>query len=173
MAADLDLLEATGTVSRQSLDDNTRELFERGIAAIEDGRVADALGFLREANALAPDHAQLRSVLGLAVAQADGNFPEARTLCEDAAKQEFFNPEVYLNLARVYLCFGFKNEGCRFLMRGQMIDPANAEIQQALDQLGARMDPVLRFLPRQHFINRWLGSARHTLTERQDTQVAA
>lgn len=163
MDADVELLEATGAVSRQSLDDETRELFERGIAALEDGRVADALGFLREANALAPDHAQLRSVLGLAVAQADGNFPEARTLCEDAAKQEFFNPAVYLNLAKVFLRFGRRSEALRYLRRGQMIDPGNTSIQALIASLGRRRLPIIPFLPRRHAFNRVLGNARNRM----------
>ena len=87
--------------------------------------------------------------------------------------QVILNPEVYLNLARVYLHFGFKTEGRRFLLRGQMIDPANAEISGALEGLGARLDPVLRFLPRRHFINRWLGSARHLIGAGEGEQIAA
>ena len=119
------------------------------------------------------DHAGSRSYLGVCVGICDRRFEEAVALCTSASKQEFFNPEAYLNLARVYLHFGFKNEGRRFLLRGQMIDPANAEIATALGQLGARMSPVLRFLPRRHFINRWLGSARHRFGADEGTQVAA
>ncbi len=148
-------------------------LFQQGLVLFQREQYEKARVCFHAAQDAEPNHSRARSYLGVSIATCERQFEEALALCTSAAKQEFFNPEVYLNLARVYLCFGFKNEGCRFLMRGQMIDPANVEIQRALDQLGARMDPVLRFLPRQHFINRWLGSARHTLTERQDTQVAA
>ncbi len=110
-----------------------------------------------------PDHARGRSYLGVCLATCERRFEEALALCTSASKQEFFNPEVYLNLARVYLHFGFKAEGRRYLLRGQMIDPANPVIQQELDRLGRRVEPVLRFLPRRHFVNRWLGTAKHAL----------
>ena len=148
-------------------------LFQQGFDLFQREENDQALVCFRSAHAAAPDHARARSYLGVCVAICERQFEEALVLCTSASKQEFFNPEVYLNLARVYLRFGFKHEGCRFLMRGQMIDPANAEIQLALQRLGSRMDPVLRFLPRQHFINRWLGNARHTLNDRHNTQVAA
>ena len=45
------------------------------------------------------------------------------SLCRSAAKEEFFNPALYHNLARVHLAFGFKAEGIRYLRRGLMIDP--------------------------------------------------
>lgn len=149
------------------------EFFEQGFVLFHRGENEQALVCFHSAHDAEPDHARARSYLGVCIAICERDLEEALVLCTSASKQEFFNPEVYLNLARVYLHFGFKNQGCRFLMRGQMIDPANTEIQQALQKLGARTNPVLRFLPRHHFINRWLGSARHTLTDRHDTQVAA
>lgn len=149
------------------------ELFQQGLVLFHREETEQALVSFYAAQDAEPDHALARSYLGVCIAICERRFEEALALCTSASKQEFFNPEVYLNLARVHLRFGFKDEGCRFLMRGQMIDPANREIQQALQQLGARTSPVLRFLPRHHFINRWLGSARHTFTDRHDTQVAA
>jgi len=159
--ADVEVLDNRGTPSKQSLDDATRALFEHGIDALEADRAADAMASLREAYALAPDHARIRSVLGLAVARADGNFAEARTLCEDAAKQEFFNPELYLNLAKVYLHFGRRSEALRYLRRGEMIDPGHAPIQLLIASLGRRRLPIVPFLPRRHPVNRALGTARN------------
>lgn len=163
MDADRKVHAARGTPSKQSLDDGTRGLFERGIAALGDGRAEEAEALLREANTVAPGHAQIRSLLGLAVARANGNFAEARRLCEDAAKQEFFNPEVYLNLAKVYLCFGRRSEALRYLRRGQMIAPGHAETQGLIASLGRRRLPIIPFLPRRHAVNRALGTARSKL----------
>ncbi len=120
-----------------------------------------------------PTNAQARSYLGVCVAANEHDFERASALCSAAAKEEFFNPDLYLNLARVHLIFGFKSEGRRYLLRGGMIDPANERIQVALEQLGARSEPVLRFLPRRHLINRWLGGARCFLQVRGRTQVTA
>ena len=148
-------------------------LFQRGLVLFHDGANDVAQACFRAAHEAEPEHARARSYLGVCVAICDRKLEESLALCTSASKQEFFNPEVYLNLARVHLHFGFKTEGRRFLMRGQMIDPANREIQLALQQLGARLDPVLRFLPRRHFINRWLGNARYALGSRYGEQIAA
>ena len=93
-------------------------------------------------------------------------FDRAMELCQSAAKQEFFNPDLYLNMARLNLAFGFTSEALRYLRRGKMIDPANADIEAVMQELGLRVSPVLVFLPRRHVLNRWLGNARHFFLRR-------
>ncbi len=148
-------------------------LFQQGLVYFVREAYEEAQVCFQAAHDAEPDHARARSYLGVCVAICEGRFEEALALCTSASKQEFFNPETYLNMARVYLRFGFKTEGRRYLLRGQMIDPANVQVSQALEQLGERVSPVVRFLPRQHFINRWLGSARHVLGAGRRVQVAA
>lgn len=147
--------------------------FERGHAKLREGDLQAALECLQKAHEVDPDHARVRSYLGLCLALCERRFDRAVELCASATKQEFFNPELYLNLARVHLAFGFKNEGHRYLLRGQMIDPANEEIRTALDNLGDRTLPVLSFLPRRHILNRWLGTARHVIGRRDRVDIAA
>jgi len=141
-----------------------RELFERGRSMVEGGNAAEAVSLLRTAYAAEGHDAKVRSWYGLCVGLAEHDFEQAVALCQSAAKQEFFNPDLYLNLARLYLGFGFKAEGVRYLRRGLMIDPAHAAILQALRDLGDRSPPVLGFLPRRHPINRWLGAVRHAVS---------
>ncbi|MFT5442650.1 MAG: Flp pilus assembly protein TadD [Myxococcota bacterium] len=151
----------------------TADLFELGLASFRNNALHEAQRCFQAAHDADPGHARARSYLGVCVALGERRLDEAVALCTSASKQEFYNPEVYLNLARVYLSFGFKVEGRRYLLRGQMIDPANAEINQALGRLGQRVSPVLPFLPRRHFINRWLGTAKHALAPGERSQVAA
>ncbi len=160
MSSEVEVYEASGQAARQVLDDETRRLFERGLGALDAGRVEEAIDSLRAAHERAPEHARIRSNLGLAIARSDGDFTAARTLCEDAAKQEFFNPDLYLNLARVYLRFDRRSEALRYLRRGQMIDPGHEPIRRAIASLGQRRLPILPFLPRRHPVNRALGTAR-------------
>ncbi len=111
-------------------------------------------------------HAQVRSWYGLTLGLARHRYHEALDLCQSAVKQEFFNPELYVNVAQLNLAFGFKAESLRYLRRARMIDPGNEEIHRLLEELGPRSTPVLRFLPRRHVLNRWLGSARYAVTRR-------
>ncbi len=107
-----------------------------------------------------PANARYRSFYGLCLALVERRFDRALELCRSAAKEEFFNPELYHNLARVHLAFGFKAEAIRYLRRGLMIDPANLAMTDDLQYLGRRQAPVLPFLPRRHAVNRWLGRVR-------------
>jgi tetratricopeptide (TPR) repeat protein len=106
-------------------------------------------------------HAQVRSWYGLALGLARRRYQEALDLCQSAVKQEFFNPDLYVNVAQLNLAFGFKAESLRYLRRARMIDPGNQAIRRLLEELGPRSAPVLPFLPRRHVLNRWLGGARH------------
>jgi Flp pilus assembly protein TadD len=148
-------------------------LFEQGKRSYEQGDYAGALTCFKRIHEAEPGDARSRSFLGLCIALAERRFDVGLEYCASAVKQEFFNPELYLNLARVHLAFGFKTEGRRYLLRGKMIDPGNAAIEEALTNLGARQDPVLRFLPRRHLLNRWLGSARYVLSRRVGVGAAA
>jgi tetratricopeptide (TPR) repeat protein len=141
----------------------SREVFERARALFDAGDPTAALGWLERAYACDANDARVRSWYGLCVGLVERRFEEAVELCQSAAKQEFFNPDLYLNLARLYLGFGFKAEGVRYLRRGLMIDPGHAEILQMLRDLGDRAAPVLGFLPRRHPVNRWLGAVRHVI----------
>ena len=153
----------SGVASTRRENQAAEASYNEGVACFERGEHETAQRCFQEAHDHDPEHARARSYLGLCVAITERRFEEAVALCTSASKQEFFNPEVYLNLARVHLHFGFKAEGRRFLLRGQMIDPANEAIQLELARLGTRVEPVLRFLPRRHVLNRTLGRLRHRL----------
>ena len=136
------------------------EQFRRGEAALESDSPGEALDHFRAAHRLEPTSARYRSYYGLCLGIVERRFDQALELCRSAAKEEFFNPALYRNLARVHLAFGFKSEGIRYLRRALMIDPANQEILGDLRELGVRRRPPLGFLPRGHLINRWLGLFR-------------
>lgn len=148
------------------LNDSANVLFDQGRQLLEQGQAEEALKRLDLAYSQAPHHARIRSYYGLALAIVERRFAEAAELCNSSLKQEFFNPDLYYNAARVYLEFGFKSDAVRCLRRGRMIDPAHKPNSELLRDLGMRRGPVLRFLPRAHRLNVWLGHARHRLGSR-------
>jgi len=161
MSGEVEVLEASGeSGQRHVLEGEARIRFDAGCLDLTENRVEQAIENLREAHTLAPQSAPVRSFLGLALARGGGSFSEARALCEEAAKQEFFNPELYLNLAKVFLCFDRRSEALRYLRRGAMIDPGHEPIRQMIASLGNRKLPIVPFLPRRHPVNRALGTAR-------------
>jgi len=133
------------------------ESYRRGRDLLERGEMQPALEHFRTAHQVDRANPRYRSFYGLGLALVERRFDRALELCRSAAKEEFFNPELYHNLARVHLAFGFKAEAIRYLRRGLMIDPGNRAMLTELSELGMRRRPVLSFLPRRHPVNRLLG----------------
>ena len=136
------------------------ESYRRGRQLLAQGHQSDAFDYFRTAHTLDGSNPRYRSYYGLCLGLVERRFNEGLELCRSAAKEEFFNPELYHNLARVHLAFGFKAEGIRYVRRGLMIDPGHPGMRTELRQLGVRQPPMLPFLPRRHPLNRWLGRVR-------------
>jgi len=149
------------------------EHYRRGRDLFDCGKQDDALASFRTAYNLDRANPRYRSFFGLGLALVERRFDRALELCRSGAKEEFFNPELYHNLARVHLAFGFKAEAIRYLRRGLMIDPGNAPMIQDLSGLGLRERPLLSFLPRRHPMNRWLGRCRRLWGEEEDGRLAS
>lgn len=147
---------------------SAEEHFRRGEQELAAGCHSAALEHFRAAHRLEPNSPRIRSFYGLCIGLAESRFDRALELCRGAAKEEFFNPILYHNLARVHLAFGFKAEAIRFLRRGLMIDPASTAIRDELGRLGVRRRPVLGFLRRRHVLNRWFGRLLRKDTESED-----
>ncbi len=145
---------------------SAEEHYRRGSAELEAEHFAGALEHFRAAHRLDPTSPRYRSYFGLCLGVAERRFDKALELCRSAAKEEFFNPALYHNLARVHLAFGFKAEAIRYLRRGLMIDPECEAIGAELRHLGVRRRPVLGFLRRENALNRWCGLLRRRV--RQD-----
>jgi tetratricopeptide (TPR) repeat protein len=142
-----------------------------GREALVNNEAATALEHFRSAHQIDRANPRYRSYYGLALALVERRFDRALELCRSAAKEEFFNPDLYHNLARVHLAFGFKAEAIRYLRRGLMIDPANAAMQTDLRELGTRGRPTLGFLPRRHALNRVVGQLRRWWGHEEPTSV--
>ncbi len=129
----------------------------RGLELLERGQGPDALAHLSRAYLTNPQSARYRSSYALALALVRRQFLGAVELARAAIRQEFYNPELYQNLARIHLAFDCKAEAIRFLKRGLMVDPEHEALQKLMAGLGVRRRAPLRFLPRSHLVNRLLG----------------
>lgn len=130
----------------------------RDALALDDPTLA--FEHFRSAHQIDRANPRYRSYYGLGLALVERRFDRALELCRSAAKEEFFNPDLYHNLANVHLAFGFKAEAIRYLRRGLMIDPGSKTMQLELRELGTRTRPSLGFLPRRHPLNRVIGRLR-------------
>ncbi|HJV34820.1 tetratricopeptide repeat protein, partial [Geomonas sp.] len=76
--------------------------------------------------------------------------------CLSALQLEPDNPAHFINLARIHLVAKQKADALRVLRQG-MAAAASPEILALLEGLGNRKPPVLSFLHRDHFLNKYLG----------------
>jgi tetratricopeptide (TPR) repeat protein len=140
------------------------ELFDRGMRLIEARHDHDALRNLKKSYQMNPDSSRCLSYLGLALAYAEKRYREAEELCQLAIRKEFYHPEYYLNLGRVYLHANHKKRAIWVFRKGLEVDKSDVRLRRALENLGQRAQPVIKFLPRAHIMNRTLGKVRQKVT---------
>ena len=116
---------------------SAQEHFRQGREDLRDEALDRALAHFRTAHRLDPGSAQYRSFYGLVLGLCERHWERALELCRSAARDEFFDPIHYHNLACLHLAFGFKAEALRLLRRGLMIAPDHEEILTALRDLGS------------------------------------
>ena len=131
------------------------KLFKRSLEALRAGQTPSALALLERALSES-DNPSWHSYLGYCIAKERGQVKRGTELCLASLAQEPQNPAHYLNLARVHVIAKQKADALRVLREG-MAAGGNEEIATLLAQLGVRKPPVLRFLARDHLLNKWLG----------------
>ncbi len=137
--------------------ENTRaqKLFTDGMSELESGNVGSALGLLSEAAEL-DDSPKVRSHLGYCLAREKGDFFRGVSMCREAILEDSGNSSHYLNLGRIHLLRGDKREALR-VFRDGLLQEDNRSIKEELRTFGQRKPPVIGSLPREHFLNRFLG----------------
>ncbi len=136
------------------------ESVEKGRELLRSGLQNAALEHFASAYERDPANPRYRSYYGWAVALIEHRVDRGLSLCRSALRDDYDNPEMYCNLARVLLAFGRKSEALRYLRRGLMVAPTDALLLREWRTLGVRKRPVLPFLSRRNPINRVLGRLR-------------
>ena len=78
---------------------------------------------------------------------------DAVSLCEQAARQEFYKAELLNNLGRVYLMSGQRKKAYDMFKKGIETDPEFFKNHLCLEAMGVRSRPVFGFLGRNHPVN--------------------
>ena len=79
------------------------------------------------------------------------------SLCREALQLEPDNPDHYYQLSRIHLITGEKRKAIKSLRKGLKLKRHQPIIDE-LFRLGARQEPVFLSLPRDHIINRTVGT---------------
>lgn len=137
--------------------------FKRGLAALGQRQPDDAAKFFRSAIELErqrrvsrPDMRYL-SYYGLSLAQGGKATRQAIRACETAVARDGYDPDLVLNLAKVYVLAGKTTRALETLERGLRMAQHHPGLKAMLSRLDRRSRPVVSFLDRSHPINRVLG----------------
>lgn len=164
-------MELSGSLEYRAFDSEmqfTKEVsrkLERALTRCREGQWARGLrGLLQVAESRETDLPSLYySYLGRAIASQERRVSEGLLLCRHAVRLECYQPENYANLARTYLLAGRRREAFQALARGLAVDADHPDLLNLRIELGARREPVLRFMSRCNPINQLLGRIRHGL----------
>src|SRR5688572_5665970 len=138
--------------------------FRKGLQALDEMRHLDSLAYfesalhLEERSGNPAPRMKYLSYYGLSLSLAAGRTHEAIEMCERALSVEFYNPDLYLNVARVYLSAGERRRAHKALCQGLRIEKRHAGLLAEFRRMGVRRKPLFAFLPRRHVLNRLTGS---------------
>lgn len=140
-----------------------KEYLELGLAYMREKNWESALTTLLESQKRFSDLPEeevppvLFSSLGLCYAMARNNLMSGLSYCQRAIALDEFQPNFYHNLGLIYLKAGDKKKALAIFRKGLKLKPEHSGIWSQISQMGLRKPPVLSFLPRQHFLNKFLG----------------
>ncbi|MBI5025134.1 MAG: tetratricopeptide repeat protein [Nitrospirae bacterium] len=133
------------------------EFYSKGISFLRKGNTLNALAQFQKAFEIEPQNPKYQSFFALCSAIERGTVNEAIVSCKKAIGREPETPELYFNLGKVYLKANKMGEAIEAFRQGLKLNANNKEISAILDTLGTRKRPILPFLSRDNFINKYLG----------------
>lgn len=142
-------------------DAEAEKEFSKGLKALRDGNSVVALTCFEKAAGMA-SRPEYSSFLGFCIAKERGQVRTGIRLCRDALEKEPENAVHYLNLGRIHLAAGDKQEAIRVFREGLGHGP-NREITALLDHIGTRKPPVISSLSRSNPVNKFLGKLLNRL----------
>ena len=140
--------------------------FRKAIAYLRDGHPDEAMPHMRKAVELEEQNPYYVSYLGLLTARAENKWAEGEQLCRTALQMKRNEPQLYLNLAEVYVSAGRRADAAEILIRGLKNARKDFRLRLALSRISERRRPVIPFLSRANWLNRNLGIWRHRAVQR-------
>lgn len=142
----------------------SKALFNLALEQMGHNRIPEAMKSLEAALRISPRSGLYLSHYGVCVATERGDYATAVKLCERAIKLQPKDPVNRVNLGRVYRLKGRTGEAYEQFVTAWKMNRHHPAPAAELSRMGIRRPPVLRFLPRSHWLNRQLGKLRALVT---------
>ncbi len=140
--------------------------YREGLVALSAGRAEQASGLFEKAMRAERRHdvtqprMRYLSYFGLSVALSRGANKDALRACETAVHNENYNPDLLLNLGKVYAMAGRMTKALTVFVKGLELDPRHRGLQAAMKKMDRRERVPVGWLERSHPVNNWLGRMR-------------
>lgn len=96
------------------------------------------------------------------------DFDRALALCIKSLKGDITNPDIYLNLAKIYIFADNKTLAIKAIEKGLKHDSTHEGLVHLHKELGERREPAVGFLPRGATINKSIGKLTYKQDKSQD-----
>jgi predicted Zn-dependent protease len=142
------------------------QVFSNALKAYREGSLRyAAAGFRRVIEDGSEDPRHL-SYCGLLMAIGEGKVREGLELCENALEKAFYDPEMYLNLAKLHFLTGWRSRAVHVLRQGLRVDPNDNRLHRELQRIDFRSKPAFSFLGRNHPVNKYVGRVKTRLSRK-------
>lgn len=158
-----DIDERAWQANAAAFETPTLGLCQEARARLHADRPEEALTLLRRALCIDPESPRALSLYGYALAKARGDYPEALRICRLALRLAPGDPELRTNLGRVHRLRGNNGAAHRNFMDAFQHDRRHPGACAELARMGIRRRPIVPFLGRGHWCNRFLGRVRHRI----------
>jgi len=138
---------------------------DKGFALIKDHNTLDALFYLEKVIEESR-RSDVRSAYAMCIALERGKVKDGIDLCIQAIEDDPENVFHFLNLGKIYLKDGKKAVAIDIFRKGLrfgMDNESAKEITFILNELGIRKRPLLPFLKRDNFFNKYMGLILHKI----------
>ena len=154
-----------------------QKIFHDALKKMSENNFEVALGLLSSLNPLGdPINPRLRSYYGLCLAKAQAKLFEGIRVCQEALALERRDPDIYYNLAQLYLLSGKQKSAINLLYRGlphEQKQNKSYKIVNLIEELVRRRHPFIPWLSRKNPINKYMGKftyARAKRIQRDETR---
>jgi uncharacterized protein HemY len=135
-------------------------MLRRSKRLIDEGRHKDAEHYLKLALDKVPDNRECLAYMAVALAGGKHKFVSAEKLAKSIIRDNPYDATAYYALGRVNLLGRRRGSAFRNLEKARNLASGDRSIEKQVDQLDPRRPPVIRWLPRNNFLNILLGRLR-------------
>jgi tetratricopeptide (TPR) repeat protein len=159
----------TGLASKEikMSHDEPAKAFAQGLDLLKRNRLGESANAFRLAFKKDPENPRYLSYYGLIVALAEDNLQDGINFCRAAIHRASFEPDFFVNLSKVYIKAGQRKKALETLVEGLNFDKSETRIMVEMKRIGVRRKPILRFLPRNHVLNKALGKFTYPFRKRR------